>query len=69
MDESRATAFRDQQAFRKAFPGEVSPLRMNQLSGAQARYDELWRTLHDRKKVAREAQAVYFVLGAAPATG
>ena len=34
----------------------------------EARYDELWRTLHDRKKVAREAQAVYFVLGAAPAT-
>jgi hypothetical protein len=42
---------------------------MNQLSGAQARYDELWRTLHDRKKVAWEAQAVYFVLGAAPVTG
>ena len=69
MDESRATAFRDQQAFRRAFPDEVSPLKMNQLSGAQERYDELWRTLHDRKKVALEAQAVYFVLGAAPATG
>ena len=68
MDESRATAFRDQQAFRKAFPDEVSPLRMNRLSGAQARYDELWQELHDRRQVAMEAQAVYFMVGATPAT-
>ena len=35
MEESRATAFRDQQAFRKAFPTEETPTRMNETSGAK----------------------------------
>jgi hypothetical protein len=67
MEESRATAFRDQQAFRKSFPDEESPLRINQVSGHQQRYDELWRRLGDRKKVLEEAQPILFSLGAAPA--
>ena len=69
MEESRATAFRDQQAFRKAFPTEDDPTRMNVASGAQARYDELWRTLRDRTKVAAAAQPLVYTLGAAAATG
>jgi hypothetical protein len=67
MSESRATAFRDQQAFRKAFPGEVNPARMNETSGAQAKYDELWRTLRNRKKAAFEAQPIMFTVGGAAA--
>lgn len=67
MQESRATAFRDQAAFRKAFPSEESPLRMNQQSGAQDRYDELWRTLQNRGKAAREAQSLMFFVGGSPA--
>ncbi|MGB9113349.1 MAG: hypothetical protein WCF24_11570 [Acidimicrobiales bacterium] len=67
MDESRATAFRDQQAFREAFPNEESPARMNRMSGAQARYDELWRNLRDPKKAALGAQPVMFVVGGSPA--
>jgi hypothetical protein len=65
MEVSRATAFRDQQAFRAAFPDEVTPLRMNQTSGVQERYDEIWRGLRDRRKVAREVQPLLFSLGAA----
>lgn len=67
MSESRATAFRDQQAFRKAFPSESTPLRMNQISGQQIRYDELYRRLQDRAAVVREAQPLLYSLGAAPA--
>jgi hypothetical protein len=67
MQESRATAFRDQQAFRRAFPDEESPARMNQLSGNQARYDDLYRRLTDRKRVTVEAQPLLFSLGGSPA--
>jgi hypothetical protein len=65
MEESRATAFRDQQAFRKCFPKEESPYRMNVSSGQQERYDELWRQLQNRRKVVEEAQPILFSLGAA----
>jgi len=64
--ESRASAFRDQQAFRRAFPDEVSPLRMNQLSGAQARYDELFKTYTLRKTVVAAAQPFVYILGGSP---
>ena len=50
LDESRATAFRDQQAFRKAFPAEVSPTRMNEVSGMQERWEEMVDRLRDVKK-------------------
>lgn len=65
---SRASAFRDQQAFRKAFPMETSPARMNETSGVQARYNELARRIRDRKKLVREAQPILFSLGAARVT-
>lgn len=67
MGQSRATAFRDQQAFRKAFPKETTPLRMNQVSGAQARYDELWHRRMSRSEVVKEAQPLIYSLGAATA--
>jgi hypothetical protein len=67
MEESRATAFRDQQAFREAFPAEESPARMNEVSGSQDRYDELYRRLKDSGKRAVEAQGLIFSLGASPA--
>jgi len=65
MGESRATAFRNQQAFRKAFPGETSPARMNETSGAQAKYDDLWRAVQNRKRAAVEAQPIMFTVGGA----
>jgi hypothetical protein len=67
LGESRATAFRDQQAFRRAFPNEESPARMNQVAGAQERYDELFRRLSDLKKATLEAQPLVYMLGASPA--
>jgi hypothetical protein len=67
LGESRATAFRDQQAFRTAFPNEESPARMNQVAGAQERYDELFRRLSDMKKASQEAQPLVYMLGASPA--
>jgi hypothetical protein len=66
MQESRATAFRDQQAFREAFPEEESPARMNRASGTQDRYDELWQMLHDRKKLALAAQPEMYRVGGSP---
>jgi hypothetical protein len=65
--ESRATAFRDQQAFRLAFPDEENPTRMNRVSGAQARYDELYRLIRDTKKRAIEAQPLMFLTGGSAA--
>ena len=67
MQESRATAYRDQQAFRQAFPDEVSPTRMNATSGAQERYNETYRRIRDIARSSREIHPVQFTLGAAPA--
>ena len=66
VEESRATAFRDQQAFRKAFPDEVSPARMNQVSGNQERYDELVRSLRTFAKSFAAAQPMVYALGGSP---
>lgn len=65
--ESRASAFRDQQAFREAFPAETSPTRMNELSGAQSRLDELWGVHHDRVRIALAAQPLAYVVGGSDA--
>ncbi len=65
--ESRASAFRDQQAYREAFPNEENPTRMNERSGAQARLDELWELHRDRARVALAAQPLAYVIGGAPA--
>lgn len=64
MQESRATAFRDQQAFRKAFPNEETPTRMNQVTGAQVRYNELYRKLKDSRKAVLQSQSMIFTVGA-----
>lgn len=67
LDESRATAFRDQQAFRKAFPTEETPTRMVQTSGMQDRMNEVVRRVKDSRKAAIEAQPLIFSLGASQA--
>lgn len=64
MQESRATAFRDQQAFRKAYPKEETPTRMNQVTGAQARYDEIYRKVKNHRQAALQAQSMIFTVGA-----
>jgi hypothetical protein len=66
-NESRASAFRDQQAYREAFPAEDSPARMNELSGAQTRLDELWIVHRDRGRVLLAAQPLTYVVGGAVA--
>ena len=66
VEESRATAFRDQQAFRRAFPDEVSPARMNQVSGTQERCDELVRSLRTFAKSFAAAQPMIYSLGGSP---
>lgn len=68
MGESRATAYRDQQAFRQAYPDEESPTRMNRVSGAQERYNEAFRKLHDVPKAYRQIQPVQYLLGGSPAS-
>ena len=67
MQESRATAFRDQQAFRQAYPDEENPTRMNKVSGAQERYDDLYKKIVDFKKMSREAQPLVYLVGGSPA--
>jgi hypothetical protein len=66
-DESRATAFRDQQSFRAAFPTETTPARMNAHSGAQARYDEAQQLITDRAELVAMLDSGVFTLGAAAA--
>lgn len=46
---SRRTAFRQQAAFRKAFPTEVSPARMNETSGQLRAAQDLVRKLRSAK--------------------
>jgi hypothetical protein len=67
-EQSRATAFRNQQAFRDAFPLEVSPARMNRDTGAQARYNALYRRLKNRKKLVTEAQPLLYLVGGSTAS-
>jgi hypothetical protein len=67
-EQSRATAFRNQQAFRDAFPLEASPARMNRDTGAQARYDDLYRRLKNRKKLSTEAQPLMYLVGGSVAS-
>jgi hypothetical protein len=68
MDESRATAFRDQQAFRKCFPGQETPAELNRITGQQARYDELLKRLGDLQaaKAAAEPSLLNPGAGIAP---
>lgn len=63
VGESRATAFRYQQAFRAAYPEEESPMRMLRESGAQERFEELCRRVKDHKKASLQAQPIMFHVG------
>lgn len=64
MELSVRTAYRDQEAFRKAFPELDSPTVLNSLTHAQERYDEAWRRLRkDTKAAASEIQHMTFWLG------
>lgn len=65
----RATAFRQQRAFRKAYPRESTPARMNEISGMQSKYDELaQRYNHNiRKAEVAGGQALVFELGSCAA--
>jgi hypothetical protein len=65
--ESRATAFREQQAFREAFPNETTPARMNALSGLREWSEEIVRIGDDLKELRVRAKSGVFTLGAAPA--
>lgn len=67
METSRRTAFRDQGAFRNAFPTEETPDRMNRTTGAQATYDATWRRLGELGAAVREAEPMTFAVGAAVA--
>jgi hypothetical protein len=65
----RATAFRQQKAFRKAFPRESTPTRMNEVSGMQSKYDDLASkyNYNIRKAEIAGGQALVFELGSCTA--
>jgi hypothetical protein len=65
MEMNRRTAFRDQGAFRRAFPSEATPGRMNRDSGSQAKYDAAWRKLKDLGKAEAEVEPLTFDVGSA----
>ncbi len=65
---SRATAFRNQQAFRKAFPSLEGPAELNELTGQQKRYDEFMAAAKDLGAARRDLLADVFSVGAQPAT-
>lgn len=65
MEMNRRTAFRGQVAFRKAYPMEETPGRMNQVTGAQAKYDEAWRRLREIGAATSEVESLTFIVGSA----
>ena len=67
METSRRTAFRDQEAFRAAYPTEVTPDRMNRVTGAQAKYEATYRRLQKMGAAVRELEPLTFFVGSAPA--
>lgn len=67
MDISRRTAFRNQEAFRQAYPTEVTPGRINQVTGAQKRYDDTFKELRSVGKAMKEVEPLTFFVGSAVA--
>lgn len=65
-DVSRAKAFRDQQAFRKAFPDLGGPGEMIAKSCGQSVFDEFIRAAKDFGAARRESAAFVFQLGSMP---
>jgi len=65
----RATFYRHQAAFRKAFPGEDTPSRLNLATGNQERYAELVKSVKSLAGAAVQIQAMLFSVGAASVPG
>lgn len=61
----RATFYRHQAAFRKAFPDEENPTRLNVRTGNQERYEELVKSVRSLAAAAVQVQAMLFSVGAA----
>jgi hypothetical protein len=64
---SRATAFRDQQAFRKAFPMLTGPAELNRRARMNAAYQELKTLATDPVQLKPFVLAKMFTLGAVTA--
>jgi hypothetical protein len=62
---SRRTAFRNQEAFRQAYPTEDTPGRLNEVTGAQERYDATYRELRNIGKAVKRAEPLTFFVGSA----
>jgi hypothetical protein len=62
----RATFYRHQAAFRKAFPDEENPTRLNVATGNQVRYVELVKSVRSLASSVVQVQAMLFSVGAAP---
>jgi hypothetical protein len=67
MKMSRRTAFRNQEAFRQAYPTEGTPARMNKVTGAQDRYDATYQELKNIGKALKKAEPLTFFVGSAVA--
>ena len=67
----RATFYRHQAAFRKAFPDEENPTALNVATGNQLRYVELVKSVNSLAASVVQVQAMLFSVGAAtiPGTG
>ncbi len=65
LHEARRSAFRDQSAFRSAFPGEMTPTRMITDSGVLEAFQNLVKRLNDLDKVRGDMVTQAFTLGAA----
>lgn len=63
------TAYREQAAFRRAFPHEETPGRMNRESGLQRKADRAWTRLHDLGEASRALEPALFDVGAHPVGG
>lgn len=59
----RASAFRSQQAWRKAFPGEPTPGHFNRVSGAQAGYEEAIRKYRTYKAASKATESRVLTVG------
>ena len=63
---SRAKAFRDQQAFRKAFPDLDGPRDFIDRTSGQQQFDEFMAAARELGKARKNAAAFVFDLGAMP---
>lgn len=67
LGEARRTAFRDQQAFREAYPTEATPLRIIEATGLRKSFEDLYRSIQGRDKALAKLAPMAFTLGASAA--